>query len=66
MEYEYKLLHQFTTTVAYSINRARATHRRATRSVFWNRTEQHRLKGSKNGYVVTLKTNYGELEKNFF
>ena len=36
MEYEYKLLRQLTTTVGaiYALNRARATHCRATRSDF--------------------------------
>ena len=47
MEYEHKLLCQFTTTVGgtrcyYGFNRARATHCRATQSVFTRTSEQNR------------------------
>ena len=51
MEYKYKLLCQFSTTIGgtrsvYGLNRARGTHNRATRSIFFisqNRTERQWL-----------------------
>ena len=54
----------------YGLNRARATHCRATRSIFAHIWEQNRAAMAERlldtqkmgGYPVTLQTNYAELE----
>ena len=77
VEYNYKLVCQFTATVGGTrcylwLNRARATHCRATQSILlisWSRTERQWLKGYWIlRYQLTSQTNYGYVteKKKFF
>ena len=63
VEYKYKLLRQFTTTVAiYGLYRARATHCKVTRSVFALISEQNRVKVAER-LLNTRKTSTKRLRK---